>query len=63
MTAHIDEVIETESNECNPHDCHALLKQNRKLHSYIFFMGLTIAVLCFLLSVFALGRVTGAGCL
>ena len=31
MTAHIDEVIETESNECNPHDCHALLKQNRKL--------------------------------
>jgi len=63
MTAHIDEVIETESNECNPHDCHALLKHNRKLQSRIFFMGLAIAVLSFLLAIFVIGRFTGAGCL
>ena len=63
MTAHIDEVIETESNECNPHDCHALLKQNRKLHSQIFFMWLAIAVLAFLLAMFVIGRINGAGCL
>lgn len=63
MTAHIDEVIETENNEFNPHDCHALLKQNRKLHSQIFFMRLAIAVLVFLLVMFVIGRINGAGCL
>lgn len=31
MATHIDEVIETESNECNPHDCHALVKRIREV--------------------------------
>ena len=58
-----DENTETEMNGYDPHDCHALLKQNRRLQSRIFFMWLAIGVLSFLLAMFVICRINGAGCL
>lgn len=49
MTAHIDEQIETEDCECDPHSLTQYKRVNRRLNQKLAFWRFSSAVLCFYL--------------
>jgi hypothetical protein len=59
MTAHIDnQEQETEQCECNPHDSHALVKENINLRKKITELNFYCFVMFFLLSIAVIARLT-----
>lgn len=59
MTAHIDKQNqETEQCDCNPHDNHALVKENIKLRDKIAELNFYCFVMFFLLMIAIIARLT-----
>jgi len=59
MTAHIDtQEQETEQCECNPHDPHALIKENIKLRKKVIERNFYCFVMFFLLLIAVMARLT-----